>query len=110
MTAGFFEVCPQNTPLIGWKKCRGNVIVKLQIDKKTKKSSGTTRGCRCEKARVLEVYGDRIGRSLHDYSFKYKKGQIVSVNNFDENRWNNCSFGIHFFLTREEAEEYGATR
>jgi hypothetical protein len=25
---------------------------------------------------------------------------------FDENRWNECSHGIHFFITRKEAEDY----
>lgn len=28
------------------------------------------------------------------------------VDNFDENRWNECAAGIHFFITREEAVRY----
>ena len=31
---------------------------------------------------------------------------VVSVNDFDTNRWKECSTGIHFFMTREEAVEY----
>ena len=44
--------------------------------------------------------------SSYDNTFIYKKGEIVSVDNFDEDRWNECSTGIHFFITREEAVNY----
>ena len=33
-------------------------------------------------------------------------GDIVRVDNFDKNRWNECSTGIHFFITRQEAVDY----
>ena len=36
--------------------------------------------------------------------FIYRVGKEVKVKDFDENRWNECSTGIHFFITREEAE------
>ena len=38
--------------------------------------------------------------------FNFKVGEMVEVKDFDENRWNECSTGIHFFLTREEAVKY----
>ena len=44
--------------------------------------------------------------SEHDANFKYTIGEIVTVNDFDTNRWNECSTGIHFFITREEAVNY----
>jgi hypothetical protein len=28
------------------------------------------------------------------------------VENFNEDRWNECAAGIHFFITREEAIDY----
>ena len=41
-----------------------------------------------------------------DSKFIYKVGKYVSVDNFDENRWNECAPGIHFFITRQEAVNY----
>jgi len=44
--------------------------------------------------------------SNHDSKFVYEVGKTVEVTNFDEDRWNECSTGIHFFITRREAELY----
>jgi hypothetical protein len=109
--------CPDTGSFIGWKKatCNGidNVIVKLEILEDAKRSSATSREIRCDKARVLAIEtieGDSIkninARSKYDQTFIYKVGKIVSVDNFDENRWNDCAPGIHFFINRQEAVEY----
>ena len=44
--------------------------------------------------------------SDRDKKFIYEVGKTVSVKDFDENRWNECSTGIHFFITRDEAVKY----
>ena len=44
--------------------------------------------------------------SDYDNSFIYKIGEIVSVDDFYEDRWNECSTGIHFFINRQEAVDY----
>lgn len=41
-----------------------------------------------------------------DRSFIYRVGETVSVDDFDNNRWNECAPGIHFFVTRDEAVKY----
>ena len=105
-TSFFALQCPEEGTFIGWKKCRNKVIVKLQILSSAKRSSATTRKCRCSKAKVLNVFGADYGISSNDSSFEYHKGETVSVDNFDEDRWNECSTGIHFFITRKEAEDY----
>ena len=38
--------------------------------------------------------------------FIYKVGEVVYVDNFDNDRWNECSNGIHFFLNKENAINY----
>lgn len=90
------------------------VIVKLLIPSDAQRSNGTGRKCRASKARVLDLQ-DKQGSSLppnttahssYDTDFEYKKGETVSVENFDTNRWNQCAPGIHFFITRAEAVEY----
>ena len=92
--------------LIVYKKLQGNVICKLLIPKEAKRSNATGRKCRAEYAVVLE--GE--GVSQHDPAFKYKVGETVRPREpFDENRWDECGSGIHFFITRGEAESFWPT-
>ena len=106
--------CPEIGAFVGWKKARVKTsghecIVKLEITEDAVRSSGTGRKCRCSKATVLEIQ-DLEGNALEqaavsdrDKNFHYIPGTVVSVSDFDENRWNECSTGIHFYITREEA-------
>ena len=59
-------------------------------------------------AKVLEILDSDLtfAGSSRDSNFLYIVGEIVKVDNFDTNRWNECSTGIHFFLTKREAELY----
>jgi hypothetical protein len=89
--------------IIGYKKLADGVICKLLIPAGAKRHNATGRKCRAEYAVVLE--GE--GRSGHDASFIYKTGETVRPTQpFDEDRWNECGAGIHFFLTRGEAKAY----
>ena len=114
-------VCPEEGAFIGFKKAiyiskdgvRRKCIVKLQILKDAKRSSATTSKCRCSKAKVLsitELDGSDSGmtKAVSDYDtdFIYTVGKTVSVKDFNDNRWNECAPGIHFFITRQEAVNY----
>ena len=92
--------------LIGWKKCKNNVIVKMQIPSDAKRSHAFGRKCRAEYVKVLEVIGAEVGIAQHDGKTKYRKGEIVKPDSFDENWQDECAPGIHFFITRIEAENY----
>ena len=92
--------------LIGWKKCMQDVIVKLRIPEAAKRSHAFGRKCRAEYADVVEVIGADVGISKHDGSTEYRVGQRVIPDRFDENWAEECSSGIHFFITRLEAEAY----
>ncbi len=92
--------------LIGWKKCQGGVIVKLAIPAAAKRSHAFGRKCRAEFADVLEVIGASSGVSSHDNKTEYRVGCRVAADRFDENWQEECSGGIHFFITRIEAENY----
>jgi hypothetical protein len=103
-TTGLNLACPEVGAFIAWKKC-GDKIVKLQIIDDSLRSSATTRKCRVSKALVLEISGGiNHVQSNYDTTFIYEVGKIVEVLDFDINRWNECSTGIHCFLTRHEAE------
>ena len=101
----YTSICPEGA-LIGWKKCRDNIIVKIEIPADAKRSNATGRKCRAEYAKVLEVFNGDIGISQHDGKTEYKAGEIVKCDQWGENRWEECSGGIHFFITRTEAERY----
>jgi hypothetical protein len=102
----FTLIVPQGGTVTGWKKCRNNVIVKLLIPATAKRHNATGRKCRAERAKVLQVIGADKGVSWQDGTVKYVKGQTVVAKNYDPDRWNECSGGIHFFITRKEAEDY----
>ena len=105
-TTFFALQCPEEGAFVGWKNCQHGVIVKLLIPEDAKRSSATSRKCRASKAVVLEVIGADEGLSHHDTDFVYKVGEEVVADSFDDDRWNECSHGIHFFITRKEAENY----
>ena len=110
----FFPICcPEYGSFVGWKKCRDDAIVKLEILESAKRSSAYGRKCRCSDAKVLAIQnikGDDYGvteiASCRDKNFIYRIGEIVKVDDFDEDRRNECSTGIHFFITRQEAVDY----
>ncbi len=104
--------CPSEGSFVAWKKASGK-IVKLQVCEDAQRSSATTLKCRCSKAKVLEIQNvdgtlcdSTEVQSDNDSSFIYKVGEIVEVSDFDENRFNECSSGIHFFINREMAVKY----
>ena len=92
--------------IIGWKKCRNNVIVKLRIPEDAKRTNAFGRKCRAEYVDVIDVIGSDVAISNHDGKTEYRIGERVMPDRFDESWQNECSSGIHFFITREEAEAY----
>ena len=105
--------CPETGSFIGYKKAGCEKIVKLQICEDAKRSSATTKKCRCSKALVLAIEnidGSDSGlqeiESEFDPCFIYRIGEIAEVSDFDDNRWNECAPGIHFFTDRQDAVEY----
>ena len=100
--------CPEKGEYTAFKKAGGK-IVELRISADAKRLSATGRKCRASKAVVISITtleGDPAGNEVcSDYGadFVYRVGETVEVQNFDENRWNECAPGIHHYITREEA-------
>ena len=111
-----YMVCPEEGAFIGWKKAeisKKQMLVKLSIPASAKRLSSTSRKCRCNKAKVLEIYNldgtvaeERECYSSYDKNFIYEVGKTVKVDDFDEDRWKECTQGIHFFMNRQEAINY----
>ncbi|KRA58217.1 pentapeptide repeat-containing protein [Rhizobium sp. Root651] len=92
--------------LIVWKKCRDDVIVKLRIPEEARRSHAFGRKCRAEFADVIEIIGAEQAISSHDGVTVYRAGERVTPDRFDEDWQEECAAGIHFFITKEEAENY----
>ena len=116
------QQCPTHGRFIGWKKVlaadpdtheyRVVCICKLEIPASARRSSSLGSKCRADKAKVLEIRSISDGckfkaaASQWDPSFIYRVGEYVSVDNFDENRYNECAPGIHFFIDKQAALDY----
>ena len=106
LVAAQTSIVPEEGQLTGWKKCKDNILVQLLVGKKAKRSNATGRKCRAEYVKVLAVFGAEVGVSAHDNRTEYRAGSVVRCDKWEENRWVECGGGIHFFLTRIEAENY----
>ena len=109
---GSYMACPTDGSFIGWKKASG-YVVKLQIPEDARRSSAGGEKCRCDKAYVAEIQntdGTKADiEAIHsdrDNDFVYAVGATVEVPDFDDDRWNECASGIHFFIDRRAAVEY----
>lgn len=104
--------CPSDGAFIGWKKVHDSLI-KLEIPEDARRSSATTMKCRCDKAKVLAITNlegtksrEEIINLSQEHHVVYKVGEMVYPDSFDENRWNECSHGIHFFVNKQDAINY----
>ena len=111
--------CPEKGEYEAWKRCfcLGNgkrVYAKLLIPADARRSSAHGSKCRASKAKVLGFYnanGRRIplkkARSWWDETFIYKVGETAKPTRpFDKNRYDECTSGIHHFMTLAEAVEW----
>ena len=99
------RILPQGS-IIGWKKCNGDVLVKLRVPEEAKRSHAFGRKCRAEFVDVLEVSNGEVGIAMHDGKTAYRVGERVHCDKWEENWQEECAGGIHFYITKEEAEAH----
>lgn len=111
--------CPETGSFTGYKICKSitgrRALVKLEIPEDAKRLSGTSKKCRCDKAKVVDITiistGDKINMAKNEFypmsQLNYVIGEYVYADSFDENRWNCCTHGIHFFMDKDDAIMYG---
>ena len=104
--------CPSDGAFIGWKKVK-DCLVMLEIPEDAKRCSATSQKCRCDKARVLGIISLNTEESVSEIentsyapAVTYVVGEMVYPDSFDEDRWNECSHGIHFFINKQDAINY----
>ncbi len=103
------QVFKTTKKIIVFKKLQDNLIAELVLSKGQIFQSEKHGKCRTDRGTVLSITdadGKKYleGHSTHDHTFVYTVGAVVSAPYDKEVK--ECSTGIHFFLTREEAERY----
>jgi hypothetical protein len=118
---------PKRKKIVGWKKLQDRLIAKLEIPSSAKRvlCHGQERKCRAERVKVLAIYigcpyarewnaahgqSNEVSGGISCFSETrayYKVGHVTYANGFDPSPDTQCSYGINFFLTKEEAERYG---
>ena len=109
--------CPETGAFEAWKKVvdknETEFLVKLLVPADAKRSSATTEKCRCEFADVLEITNIETNQAVqlvknmrYFPTITYRVGERVYPDSFDDNRWNECSHGIYFFVDKESAIHY----
>ena len=108
-----FSICPTGS-FVGWKKLTNGVIAKLQIPASADRVTPLSdRKLRASKVKTLALW-DREGNKItgqcnsgtHWRTSKYEIGKYTHADKFNDDIREVCTNGIHFFITREEAEAW----
>jgi hypothetical protein len=98
--------------MIAYKKCQGNLIVKLSIPKGSVVFSINKGKCRTNRAKVISISNIKNDKKYNratstcNCRFVYEVGKELEVKDFNLTYNVECGSGIHFFRTRKEAVEY----
>jgi hypothetical protein len=87
-----------------YKKTSAGVVTLLIPRSAARVNAYGSRKCRAEYALVLDAPEGAV--SKHDNHTKYVVGETVYPDSYDPDPRIECSHGIHFFLTRTEAENW----
>lgn len=105
--------CPETGPFLGYKKCFNDLLVTLLIPADARRVCSTTRPCRCDKAKVINITSMDFKEHYTEAwslcasgDFKYTLGEYVFPDSFNPDRWMESTHGIHFWMTPEEAMAY----
>ncbi len=105
--------CPEKGAFLGYKKCFNDLLVTLLIPADARRVCSTTRPCRCDKAKVINITSFDFKEHYKEAwslcastDFKYTLGEYVYPDSFNPDRWMESTHGIHFWMTPEEAMAY----
>ena len=98
-----FQICPQGGAFVAYKKIRTGVI-KLMIPEHAQRTS-TLVGRKCRASSVIVLEGPE-GYDRHTGKTFYKVWEEVFPDHYDGDIRVECTNGIHFFMTKQEAGNY----
>lgn len=98
-----YNIVPEIGGFYAWKKTTMGVI-KIYIPSGAKRTSSLI-GRKCRASPVKVISGEP-GASLRDKTVHYTVGKTVYADKFNDDIRVECTHGIHFFMTKQEAEEW----
>jgi len=98
-----FQIVPDEGSFVGFKKLDSGFVAKLLITEDSKRTS-TLVGRKCRASKVVVLEGDGSS-GTHYKTLEYVEGDTLEVE-YDSDIRIECTKGIHFFMTRREAEEW----
>lgn len=109
-----FQIVPEHGSFTAYKAvvdkdCNKYCVLQLEILPNAKRTSSLVgRKCRASAVRVIKAFGtkQKIFYSLHRPDFAYTVGKIIRSTKYNGDVRLECTHGIHFFLTKKEAEDY----
>ena len=101
-----FQIVPEKGSFVAYKKVDSGVIEILIPEDAKRTSSLVSRKCRASHVKVLE--GSGFSPTHTQNTLEYKEGEVVYADAFDDDIRIDCTSGIHFFMTRKEAEEWNS--
>jgi hypothetical protein len=103
------SITPSEGAFLAYKKvlqANGTyTVIKLLISADAQRTSALP-SRKCRASHVIVVEGEGVSPTTSRSKLNYTPGAIVTADRFDSDRREECTNGIHFFLTREEAEAY----
>jgi uncharacterized protein YjbI with pentapeptide repeats len=90
--------------IIGYKQCKNGIIVTLEIPRGAIVFSINGGRCRTNKAKVIAIDGSDRAFSQYKYMSYYINDEFT-IYDFNCEYNQECAEGIHFFMTRKEAEK-----
>ena len=103
-TLPHFQIVPELGAFFGWKMTTKGVI-KILVPNHAKRTS-TLVGRKCRASHVIPLGGDGLGGTGPNYSGIIYEQYVEVYSDFDPDIRIECTKGIHFYMTRKEAEEW----
>jgi hypothetical protein len=108
-----FQIVPETGGFYAWKKLADGCIATLYIPAGSKRTSSlVSRKCRAEYAKVVDIW-NREGKKIkycenwhESYHQTYTVGKVVKADKYNDDIRLECTGGIHFFLTKQEAIDW----
>ena len=100
-----FQIVPAEGSFIAWKKTTLGVI-KILVPEDAQRTSSLV-GRKCRASHITVLGGPGCGGTGPNYSgLVYTAGETIHADSFDPDIRVECSHGIHFFMTEQEAKEW----
>ncbi len=101
-------VCPEEGSFIAWKKCRDGKVAKIMVPENALRTGGSRYTCRASEILILDIFDGKNSCdeaiSIRDKDKIYHKGEHVIDEELFDSSLLHSGTGIHFFITRAEAE------